>query len=164
MMSKRPFSFFAILLLAAAAGCSTTSQADRDKQAIRAALQKYLSERSNLNVAAMDMEVKEVSLSGNRADAQVEFRAKQGGVGMQMTYALERQGELWVVRSGRPSGGNVPHPATGGAMPPAGEMPAGHPPLGEPGKAPAQTGAGAMPADHPPVGQPGKTSPLAKKP
>ena len=135
----------ALLILAGA--CSKANQADRDRQAVRAALQKHLAERGNLNMAAMDMDVKQVTVSGNRADAQVEFRAKQGGPSMQMAYALERQGDAWVVRGGRPLGGEMSHPPTDGATPPAGaplgppprlsELPAGHPPTPERGKAPA---------------------------
>src|SRR5574337_34268 len=171
-MNKRFAVFAIIIFLAAAAGCNKTSRAERDQQAIRAAVQKHLSERGNLNMAGMEVEVKKVTTQENRAEAQVEFRAKQGGASMQMTYNLERQGDAWVVRGGRPAVGDASHPPMGGGMPPAGmgELPPAHPPLGAPGQTPGQSGAGALPQGHPPLpAEPGskpalgKASPPAKK-
>jgi hypothetical protein len=134
MMSKRIFLNVIMLFLVIAAGCSKTRQ---DDQAIRAAVQKHLSERGDLNMAGMDVDVKQVKVDGNRAEAQVEFRVKQGGASMQMAYTLERQGEAWVVRSATPAGGGMAHPPTGAGTPPsgAGDLPAGHPPTT--GQAPA---------------------------
>ena len=140
-MMKRYLSVFVVLVVIFAAAC-TKNQQERDKQAIQAALQKYLSERGTLNLAAMDMEIKQVTTTGNAAQALVEFRAKQGGFGMQVTYALERQGTAWVVKSTRHAGPMGAHPPIGpGAqappMPSTGQLPTGHPPLGDAGKAPA---------------------------
>ncbi len=125
-----------ILFFLPAAGCS---KAQQDDKAIRSALEKHLAERGNLNMAAMDMNIKQVKVEGNRAEAQVEFRVKQGGASMEMAYTLERQGEAWVVRGAMPAGGGMAHPPTGAGMPPsgAGDLPAGHPPAAEQGKAPA---------------------------
>ena len=134
MMGRRFLSIAVILFLVAAAGCRKT---EGDKEAIRTALQKHLAERGNVNIAAMDVEVKQVTVDGNRAVAQVEFRAKQGGPAMQMTYNLQREGGTWVVLTKYSPGGEMGHPSTGPAMPPpgSGNLPAGHPPLTEPGKA-----------------------------
>ncbi len=114
-------------------------KAQQDDKAIRAALEKHLSERGNLNMAAMDMDIKQLKVEGNRAEAQVEFRVKPSGPSMQMAYTLERQGDAWVVRGATPAGGGMDHPPTGTGTPPsgAGDLPAGHPPMTDKGKAPA---------------------------
>src|SRR5713226_1160681 len=81
--------------------------ASNDNQAIRAAVQQHLAQRGTLNMPAMDMDVKQVSIQGDQATAQVEFRAKQGGPGMLMSYNLQRQGGAWAVTSSRPAGGEM---------------------------------------------------------
>ncbi len=136
-MKHKLISIVALILCCVpAAGCK---KAQQDDNAIRAALQKHLSERADLNMAAMDMDIKQVKVEGNHADAQVEFRVKQGGPGMQMAYTLERQGDAWVVRGAKPAGGGMDHPSTGTGAPPSGsgDLPAGHPPMTDQGKAPA---------------------------
>ena len=44
-------------------------KADSDNQAIRAAVQQHLAQRGTLNMSAMDMEVKQVSVQGDQATA-----------------------------------------------------------------------------------------------
>jgi hypothetical protein len=102
-----------------------------NKEAVRQAVIDYLAERSNLNVSSMNIEVTSVVFRGNEADATVSFQPKGGGAqGMEMRYALEKEGNRWVVK-GRGAG----HAGQGmeGGMP--GAMPPGHPPMtGEPKK------------------------------
>jgi len=102
--------------------------------AIRTAIESYLSQRGNLNLAGMDWDVKVVRMDARTADVQVNFRAKQGGGSMQMGYQLEKQGETWVVKGAKSPGGAGGHPDVGGtpAMPSSGELPAGHPPMTAP--------------------------------
>jgi len=158
-------------------GCKKAGQGDRDREAIRAAIEKHLSERSDLNRSAMDVKIGQVSIEGNTAQAQVEFQAKgnaAAGFTMQMNYQLERQGNVWVVRGSRAGGDNPMHPPGGAAMPPtpspSDSVPAGHLAVG--GAAPAgdSTGAagnGKLPAGHPPIGDaakmPAKKSPAPPK-
>ncbi len=102
-----------------------------DQDAIRASIEKRLNARSDLNLAVMDREIKQVTVNGDHAAAQVEFRLKGGDARMEIEYALERQGKDWTVLSGHPMGMDNPHsgadqpssPANGG-----GQLPAGHPP------------------------------------
>ncbi len=136
-MRKRTLVAVVSALLLFAMGCGKTDSAARDQQAIRAAIQNYLAKRPGLNLSSMDTDVKNISIQQNTATAQVEFRSKQGGTTMQMTYALERQGDAWVVRSGSASGDAMGHPPPGTSAPPAGmgDLPPGHPPVGsEPAK------------------------------
>ncbi len=157
---RRHLLFFGLaLFLFSAAACNKNSGANPDDAAIRAAVQKYLSGRPGLNVSAMDVNVKQVSIAGNTAQARVEFKAKGSGAGMEMTYNLERQGNTWVVKTSQNTGG-LNHPPTDQGTSPAagGELPAGHPPITAP-----QQPSGTLPAGHPPITEPGKTSSPPKK-
>lgn len=111
-------------------GCHKDIQ---NKDAVKKAVAEYLAGRPGL--MAMDVTVSAVKFDKNQADALVYLTAKGGpvaGSGMQMRYALERQGDKWVVK---PHSGASPHAGAGSMMgnPPAiapGEsMPAGHPQL-----------------------------------
>ncbi len=83
---------------------------------------------------AMEVTVSAVKFDKNKADALVYLSAKGGpaaGSGMQMRYALERQGDKWVVK---PHSGASPH-AGADANPmgtpaptnPGQSLPPGHP-------------------------------------
>jgi len=105
-----------------------------DEEAIRASIEKRLTSRSDLNLGVMDREVKQVSVSGDKASAQVEFRLKGGDAKMDIAYALERQGGEWVVVSSQPMGMPPIMPPGAGQMPPGSsdapgqQLPPGHPP------------------------------------
>jgi hypothetical protein len=128
-MNRRILTCTMIFLFAFAAGCKKQAN---DQDAIRASIDKHLSGVAGLNMSVMDREVKQISVNGDHATAQVEFRLKQGGGGMQMEYALDRQGGEWTVTTSQPGGGLSPHP---GMPPPASpgaggnSMPQGHPPV-----------------------------------
>jgi hypothetical protein len=116
-----------LTLLVAACGSNL-----HNKDAVRQGIIDHLSARKNLdlNMAAIDLEVTSVSFRENEADATVSFKARgSSGSGMQMKYTLERAGSLWKVKAKAEAEGN-PHGTTPQA-PPQGELPAGHPPLGE---------------------------------
>jgi hypothetical protein len=131
LMNRRISTCIMILLLAVAAGCKKQAN---EQDAIRASIEKHLSGRSDLNLSAMDREVKQISVNGDHATAQVEFRLKQGSGSMQVEYALERQAGEWTVTNSQPGGGQSPHsgmtpstptsPGSGGNS-----MPQGHPPV-----------------------------------
>lgn len=108
------------------------------KEAVRQGVIDYLAGK-NLNVASMNVDVTSVSFKENEADATVAIVAKGGGgTPVTFNYQLERKGNRWVVKPHAP--GQNPHNGMGGldsgapgqnphggAMPPAGEMPPGHP-------------------------------------
>jgi hypothetical protein len=115
-----------------------------NQEAVRQGVINYLSQRSNLNVSAMNVNVTTVSFRQNEADAVVAFTAKGAAPGQPMSfrYTLERQGDHWVVKGGADAGGSAhgaagenPHSAAnpnphGAADPLAtGELPPGHPPV-----------------------------------
>ena len=90
-----------ICSLVLAGGCKKQAG---DQEAIRASIDKHLSGRSDLNMAGMDHEVKQVSIDRDQATAQVEFRLKQGGATMQVDYALQRRDGEWAVLKSQPAG------------------------------------------------------------
>jgi len=120
------------LFCALAGGCSKTAS---DQDAIRASIEKHLNGRADLNLSVMDREIKQISVNGDHASAQVEFRLKGGDAKMDIEYALERQGNEWTVLNSQPMGiGGDPHSGmihgSGGAPEPGGgQLPQGHPPV-----------------------------------
>lgn len=153
MNRKIPLIGTLILLLAAIfAIIRYQPQQKQENEAIRAALQNYLSQRSGLNMAGMDMDIKDVKTEGDHATAQVEFRAKQGEARMQMTYQFVRQGDAWVVQSSSGTAGSGHPPIPEGGMPPSGQgaLPPGHPPVSPTPAAPPVHGTGNPPPETPP--------------
>jgi hypothetical protein len=127
-MNRRILICTVILLLAFAGGCKNQAS---DQDAVRAGIDKHLSGVAGVNMSAMDREVKQISVNGEHATAQVEFHAKQGGGTMQMDYTLDRKGGEWTVTSSQPGGGLSPRPGMMQPPPGAGSnpMPQGHPPV-----------------------------------
>ncbi|MBI3663526.1 MAG: hypothetical protein HY234_10830 [Acidobacteria bacterium] len=150
-MMKRLTCSALVLLLASFAACSVVQEKEKERADITAALQKYLGERSGLNLSAMDWNIKELNVDRDNASVQVTFTAKQGGASMVMEYEMKRNGGVWTVLKSGPRGsiGMPAHPGAGTeaapTMPPAGTgtgtgaLPSGHPPLTPEPKAPAKT-------------------------
>ncbi len=120
-------------------GCGKGIQ---NEGAVRQGVIDYLSQRSDLNLSTMQVDVTSVSFRQDEADATVSFRPKGApSGGMQMRYTLERKGSRWVVKGrGRNQAGQSPHGAGAQNPPPEGglpakgsELPPGHPPMGAPG-------------------------------
>jgi hypothetical protein len=126
-MDMRLMGVASILLLVTslAAGCTrnsvptsaSTTNAGAGKTdpqtpeaAIRAAIQAHLAHKGTLNVQAFQTDVKQLAIEGDRAEAQVEFRVKDGPGSMQLTYALEKRDNAWSVVESLPVGSNFSHP------------------------------------------------------
>lgn len=92
---------------AANSGASTSA---RDMELVRQAVKDHVRDDREISLSAMDMSVDSVSLSGDQAQAQVTFRALQGGPTMAMIYSLERHGDGWQVVKGQPAEGEFVHP------------------------------------------------------
>jgi hypothetical protein len=93
---------------AAAQGASPVLSNDHD--AVVAAIQEHLRDNKGINMSVMDMTVDQVNINGDQAQAQAQFRLKQGGTTMTMTYALTRHTNGWIVSTSQPSGGQFAHP------------------------------------------------------
>ena len=104
----------ALGLAAVLLGPSACRKQTSDSAAIRSGILQHLQAIGNLNMSAMDMDVKSVSINGNQAHAEVEFRPKTGsvppGAGMQVAYNLEKREGSWVVLKTQPLGGTIQHP------------------------------------------------------
>ncbi len=100
--------FFAALF--AAGGCK---KQQNNNDAIRAGIMQHLTRVGTLNMSAMVMDIRTVSINGNQAHADVEFRPKTGapqGAGMQVAYNLEKRDGAWVVLKTQAAGGMIQHP------------------------------------------------------
>lgn len=102
----------------------------------------------------MDMNITNVSIQGNQAQAQVEFRPKSGGPQgalMQVAYSLQKQNGEWVVQNTQPTGGSIQHPAPGEdphtntTSPSSGSLPNFH------DLVPGGGSSNALPPGHPPI-------------
>jgi hypothetical protein len=122
----------AALLLAACSKNIDTTEAVRD------GIIKDISK--TIDVASMNVTVDSVSFREKEADATVSFTAKgaPGSQAMVMSYALERQGDEWHIKSrsmvtphDQPQSGQTAlppgHPGVTGAPPPGTPLPPGHP-------------------------------------
>jgi hypothetical protein len=93
-----------------AATDSRAPASSSDSQLIRQAVEEHVRNNQSINLAAMDMSVDAVNVDGDRAQASVTFRLKQGDTSMAMTYSLERHGDAWLVVHSQPSNGQFVHP------------------------------------------------------
>jgi hypothetical protein len=151
-----PFLLAGLVLL----GCGRGAQ---NEGAVRQGVMDYLTQRSDLNLKAMQVDVTSVSFRQDEADATVSFRPKgAAGGGMQMRYTLERKDGRWVVKGkGHPGAGQEPHgKVPPGGMPGAGQSPHGAMPGGMPGAMPSP--AAGMPNPDLPPGHPAVNPPGAK--
>jgi hypothetical protein len=154
----------ALGVTAALFGLGACKKQVNDYDAIRAGILQHLTSIGTLNMSAMDMDLRSVSVIGNLAHAEVEFRAKtsgpQGG-GMQVPYDLEKRGSAWVVLKSQPLGG-MQHPSTSqspSANQPVHSMPNFNELLNPSGA----SGQATLPPGHPPVNSRQSASPSASQ-
>ena len=105
-------AFVASLIL----GCKSDPRATQSKtqspeDSIRTAIQAHVAHKGTLNLQAFDTDVKQVTIDGDHAQAQVQFQVKGGPGSMQLTYALEKRDGNWSVIESDPVGSNFSHPA-----------------------------------------------------
>lgn len=94
------------------AASATPPAADSDTDAIRKAIEAHLQDNKGINMSVMDMALNNVQIHGDKAQADTEFRLKQGGASMHMTYSLERHAGGWLVVRNQPAAGQFQHPPT----------------------------------------------------
>jgi hypothetical protein len=157
---KRTAYLLALIgLLVLSSGCK---KQESDADAIRTGINQHLASLKTLNLDAMDMNITKVSIQGNQAQAQVEFRPKGGapqGAGMQIAYSLQKQNGEWVVQNTQPVGVSAEHPAPGenpqtnSTPPSSGSMPNFRDLVPDGGN------SNALPPGHPPINGQGKSQP-----
>ena len=136
------------------AGCQRKQD---EAAAIRAGITQHLRTVGTLNLSAMEMNVRKVTINGDQADAEVEFVPKSGappGAGMQVSYSLEKRSGQWVVVKRNSLGGGIAHPEAGSSPQQQPQGAVHGMPNFEELLQPANPGAssgGALPPGHPPV-------------
>ena len=171
-MNRLAVALCLFVALCVSSGCKKQPS---DEEAIRAGIMQHLTGVGTLNMSAMEMDVRSVSINGNQAHAQVSFRPKTGapaGAGMQVDYNLEKRDGTWAVLKTQAAGGMIQHPDTNANPHQNPDVHSGSLPnfsdIVNPAGAPTQ---GALPPGHPPVNsQPAPSQPSgqaqtpAKKP
>jgi hypothetical protein len=145
----------------AIADASATTAPKTDRDAIAEAIRRHLGENKGINMAAMDSSVGDIAINGDQAQANVEFRLKQGGTSMQMIYFLERHAGDWIILRSQPSGGEFSHPPmdqTHSGMA-SGQAGTGMPNVKDILKANPHAGFGNAAAGKPAAGPPPRPSP-----
>jgi hypothetical protein len=141
-VNMRPANAWKIAFLAAsllaALGCQ---QLMNQQAAVQKAIQDHLAERTDLAMNKMTMEVQQVNVNGDKAQAEVVFSISGDPQSrMSYHYELHREGGRWLVDGGRPTGSPMAHPqmgqsGMGGPMPGGSgnaeplNLPEGHPPV-----------------------------------
>jgi hypothetical protein len=156
---KRNAYFLTVLgVLVLFAGCK---KQESDADAIRSGINQHLTSLKTLNLGAIDMNITNVSVQGNQAQAQVEFKPKTGtpqGTGMQVAYSLEKQNGVWVVQNTQTAGGSIQHPGPGENPPAGATSPSDGSMPNFRDLVPGGGTSGALPPGHPPVNPQGKSS------
>jgi len=102
-----------LLLLVIAGGCKSQHKISaNDEAAVRAGILRHLTE-SGVNLDAMNETTQKITITGDQALADVDFRLKNGdqNVGMAVEYVLQRKNGQWDVVKSQPVGGHGPAPA-----------------------------------------------------
>jgi hypothetical protein len=122
---------------------------------IRAAIQSHLAHDKNINLQSFDTDVKQVTIQGDHAEAQVDFHVKGGPGVMQLTYQLAKQGGTWGVVESDPFGDSSHPPVNQSEAPGAAATPSSEPDsLADTLRSFKQGAFGAapnLPAGHPPI-------------
>ena len=109
----------ALVLIFSEAACNRTGKL-QTKDAIQAAIEERLKSQPNMMMNNMNVEVQDVTFSGDTADANVKFRSKQApNLAVGVRYRLRLVEGKWKVESSAPlagmGGDTHPH---GGELPP----------------------------------------------
>lgn len=107
---KIKFTLVLSAALLATVGCH---KAPSVNDGIREGIQQHLSSLKTLNLSAMDMNITNVTIDRNTAQAQAEFVPKSGapaGAAMRVSYSLEKRDQQWVVVKTNALGGAIEHP------------------------------------------------------
>src|SRR5260370_8700001 len=95
----------ALSMVVLLAGCKK-SAASTDNE-IRIAIEAHLAHKGTLNLQAFDTVVKQLTMQGDPAQAQVEFHVNNGPGIMQLTYAPQKTGRPSPVIHSNPSNPNL---------------------------------------------------------
>jgi hypothetical protein len=99
-------AFFALFLGAVFLVTACGLRKTESREAVQKAIEAYLSQRPNLALSNMDLELGDVKFEGDRATADVKLRSKQSAdLTVTVQYRLKRQGDQWHVEAATPGAG-----------------------------------------------------------
>jgi hypothetical protein len=161
---RRNLCVFALLAVSIATiSCQQNQKPASDP--IRDAIRQHLSALKTLNLSAMEINVTNVSMNGNTAQAQVEFVPKTGappGAAMRVSYSLEKRDDQWVVVKTNSLGGAIDHTAAGAnphVQPGQGDVHGNLPNFRDIIPSTTPDANSALPPGHPPIPSTQKPSP-----
>jgi hypothetical protein len=159
----------------AAAGATPAAGTTASADPMMDAIVTYLTKSKGMDMAKMQIALSNQKIDGDKATCDAAFTVKgaEGMPPMEYTYELAKEGGAWKVTASKGKGGGH----AGGAPAASGDLPEGHPVLGEapampPGHPGMEGGAGAsgqaggmgMPAGHPDVSDIAQPKPADAKP
>lgn len=113
------------------AGCSQSSS--DPNAAIQKAIEDHLANRSDLSIGNMVMEMKDVRIDGDHAQADVLFRTTSNPPAqMAYTYLLLQTDGKWEIETAQPSGADSSHPTPENPGVESETLPEGQPPAQSP--------------------------------
>ena len=140
-------------VLLTAGACKKATTESSDQQAIKQALETYLSTKKSINLKAMKVDYKNFQIAGDNATVDVLF---QSGPSDDMTigfkYTLKKGATGWEVEKSEATSGSMFGGHAGGGAPAGGapltggaQLPPGHPMVAPP---PQNQGATGMTPAH----------------
>ena len=101
--------------------------------AIQKAIEAHLANRSDLAIGNMVMEMKDVRIEGDHAQADVIFRTTSNpSAQMAFSYLMHQADGKWEVETGQPSSADTAHPSPENPDIETDTIPEGHPPVQSP--------------------------------
>jgi len=124
----------AVIILGISLGMVGCQREADSNAAIQSAIEQHLTNRPGISGDKLILEVKQVKVQGERAEAEVVFRSRDDPAAqMSFHYQLRREGGQWKVEGGRPdAAGGSPHPTQESPSEGGEAMPPGHPPVQPP--------------------------------
>jgi hypothetical protein len=154
-MSSKAAAILLLVGVILVVGCQKKQANAND--AIRDAVQRHLASLKTINLGAMDLNIINVAVTGDTAQAQVEYVPKTGappGAGMRVSYSLEKHDQQWDVVKTNSVGGAIEHPAANvnpHTQSPPGEVHSALPNFKDLIPSSAQPATGSLPPGHPPI-------------
>lgn len=132
--------------LLAMGACRKAAQGSANEQAIKQALETYLTKKKNINLQGMKVEYKNLQVAQNHATVDVLFKSSgSGDMSIGFKYAMKKTANGWEVEKSEPTSGSMfgGH-ATGAPATSETQLPPGHPMVSPP--ATGGTTSGGAPA------------------
>lgn len=147
---KKSITLLLVCLLLMAGACKKAAQGPTEEQAIKQALEKYLTTQKHINLQVLKVEYKNFQIAPDNATVEVMFKSGSSDeMSIGFKYSLKKTANGWEVEKSEATSGSM----FGGHAP--GAPPAGSPMTGE---------APQLPSGHPNLTQPSGSGTPASPP